>query len=153
MSKEAEVIELFKQIGKIIHKHGIDNFLNKLRDIQFISDDYNSYVCEYIITVTSNHFVIKKDILLNSSLRGKVSEARRMCFALIKEHLSLSDEQIGNYFGGRSRQYINREINSLRFNREKMNKSEIKFLSDFTELSKMVWIFKYSIKNNVKNNL
>jgi hypothetical protein len=104
-----------------------------------------------------NDFLLEmllKDNQLNSKKRGLISEARRMCFALVKEHLSFTDEEIGRYFGGRTRQYINQELTSLPINQDKLaTKQETKFVNNFLYLTAEVLKFKneYSTKeNNIK---
>jgi hypothetical protein len=111
-------------------------------------DKFERDVCDYIVSITANNYFIEKGLILNSSKRGKVSEARRMCFALIKEHLTFSDEEIGVYFGGRSRQYINRELTNLPLNQDRLSKVESKFVNDFMELTKKVVEYKntYSLQ-------
>jgi hypothetical protein len=76
------------------------------------------------------------------------------CFALMKEHLPFTDEEIGDYFGGRSRQYVNNELTKLPINHEKLaTKQETKFVNNFLYLTAEVLKFKneYSTKeNNIK---
>lgn len=149
MKSELEVIEFFRQIHKLIQKNGLEKVLNQLKQINVLNgDNFEKDVCNYIVSITANNYIIEKELILNSSKRGKVSEARRMCFALIKEHLTFSDEEIGVYFGGRSRQYINRELTNLPLNQDRLSKVESKFLNDFMELTKKVVEYKntYSLQ-------
>ena len=93
--------------------------------------------------------MLPKDILITSNKRGKIAEARRMCFALMKEHLPFSDEQIGEYFG-RSRQYINRELINLPINQDKFaTKDEAKFVNDFITLT--IEVLKYKNSYGINN--
>jgi len=149
MKSELEVIEFFRQIHKLIQKNGLEKVLNQLKQINVLNgDNFEKDVCNYIVSITANNYIIEKELILNSSKRGKVSEARRMCFALIKEHLTFSDEEIGIYFGGRSRQYINRELTNLPLNQDKLSKVESKFVNDFMVLTKKVVEYKntYSLQ-------
>lgn len=149
MDNQAEIVEFFREVQRIISKHGLKKVIGQLRIISLDSDGYEKDVCEYIIATTSNHYVISKDLLLNSKKRGKISEARRMCFALMKEHLPFSDEQIGDYFGGRSRQYINKELTGLPLNQDKFaTKHEAKFVNDFISLTTEVLRYKNSYNLN-----
>lgn len=156
MTNQVILIQFFREVQRVIKKHGLNRVLNELRRIAVdCGDDYDSDICDYIISMTANHYLIQKDILLNSNKRGKVSEARRMCFALMKEHLHFSDDQIGDYFGGRSRQYVNRELLSLPINQEKFTtKHEAKFVSDFIMLSKQILFYKnnYHLNNKSKGD-
>ena len=143
MKSELEVIEFFRQIHKLIQKNGLEKVLNQLKQINvFNGDKFERDVCDYIVSITANNYFIEKGLILNSSKRGKVSESRRMCFALIKEHLTFSDEEIGVYFGGRSRQYISRELKNLPLNQDRLSKVELKFVNDFMELTKKVLEYK-----------
>ena len=147
MSKHSEIILFFREVHRIISKHGLSQVLNHLRMINTDFEVMEIDVLKYIVSLTAIHFEISKDELLNSNKRGIITEARRMCFALIKENLPFSDEQIGEYFGGRSRQYVNKELGSLPVNRDYYkNKQEKKFVTDFIELSKKVIEYKNQYK-------
>ena len=89
---------------------------------------------------------------MNSKKRGIISEARRMSFALMKEHLPFTDEEIGYYFGGRSRQYVNKELTGLPINQEKVaTKQQARFVDDFLMLTISVVNFKneYNVINKI----
>jgi hypothetical protein len=76
-----------------------------------------------------------------------------MCFALMKEHLPFTDEEIGDYFGGRSRQYVNKELTGLPINQERLaTKQEVKFVNDFILLTTNVLKYKngYSANNKIE---
>lgn len=149
MENQTEIVEFFREVQRIISKHGLSKVLGQLRRISLDSDGYEKDVCEYILVVTSNHYLIPKELLLNSKKRGTISEARRMCFALMKEHLPFSDEQIGDYFNGRSRQYINKELTGLPLNQDKFaTKQEAKFVNDFISLTTDVLRYKNSYTLN-----
>jgi hypothetical protein len=145
MSQQSEIIIFFREVQRIITKHGLKQVLSHLRLINTEYESFESNILKFIISITSNHYKVDKDDLLNSNKRGLFAESRRMCFALIKEHLPFSDEQIGNFFGGRSRQYINREILELPVNKDYFkNKKEQVFVNDFILLSKKVIEYKNS---------
>ncbi len=145
-----EIVSFFKEVQRVISKYGLDKVLEQLRKIHLTNnDDYEKEVYNHILTITSNKYNLDKDIVLFSNKRGTVTEARRMCFALMKEHLPFSDEEIGSYFGGKTRQYINRELNSLPLNQDKfLTKYEKKFYQDFLELTTDVLHFKNKFKRN-----
>lgn len=146
MSKNAEIIDFFKEVQRVISKHGLDAVLEHLRQFEDKEGaDRVEDICNYILVTTSNHFIVSADEVRNSKKRGRISESRRMCFALIKEHLLISDEQIGEYFNGRSRQYVNKELLSLPLNKDKFTtKQEKKFVQDFIELSTEVLKYRNS---------
>ena len=155
MDNQTEIVEFFREVQRIISKHGLGKVLGQLRRISLDGDGYEKDVCEYIIATTSNHYVISKELLLNSKKRGKISEARRMCFALMKEHLPFTDEEIGHYFGGRSRQFVNKELVGLPINQENLwKKRDVKFVNDFMVLTTNVVKYKnnFSVNNKMKDN-
>jgi len=143
-----EIISFFREVQRVISKHGLEKVLDQLRRIHLDNgDDYEKDVLEHILIITSNRYDLGKDVVLFSNKRGKVAEARRMCFALMKEHLPFSDEEIGSYFGGKSRQYVNKELNGLPLNQDKFfTKDEQKFYQDFIELTKNVLHYKNEYK-------
>ncbi len=145
-----EIISFFREVQRVISKHGLEKVLDQLRKIHLDNgDDYEKDVLEHILIITSNRYDLDKDIVLFSNKRGKVAEARRMCFALMKEHLPFSDEEIGSYFGGKSRQYVNKELNGLPLNQDKFfTKDEQKFYQDFIDLTKNVLHYKNEYKRN-----
>jgi chromosomal replication initiation ATPase DnaA len=117
MSNQVEILEFLREVQRVISKHGLNKVLGQLRKIKIDSNnELERDVCEYILTETSRHYSIEINDILTSKKRGSISEARRMCFALMKEHLPFTDEEIGDYFGGRSRQYVNKELISLPIN-------------------------------------
>ena len=66
-----------------------------------------------------------------------------MAFALLKEHLPFTDEEIGDCFGGRSRQYVNNELSKLPINQDNLwKKRDVQFLNDFLSLTKSVLEYK-----------
>lgn len=150
MDVQSEIVFFFKEVQRVIKKHGLEKVLGQLRRIELDGGEgFDSDICEFIIIASSNHYMLPKDVLITSNKRGKIAEARRMCFALMKEHLPFSDEQIGEYFG-RSRQYINKELISLPINQDKFaTKDEAKFVNDFITLTIEVLKYKnsYSINN------
>lgn len=145
-----EIVRFFGEVNKIISKYGIETVLKNLRQLHGeFDDELERDVSEYILAVTSNHYEVEIDDIRYSNKRGVISESRRMCFALMKEHLPISDEEIGGIFGGRSRQYVSKERNSLPINQDKFaTKDEAKFVNDFLELTMKVLYFKNEYKLN-----
>ena len=148
MKNQSEIVDFFREVQRVISKHGLSKVLVQLRNLQIDLEGFEKDVCEYIISTTSNHYSILKEDLLHSNLRGKIAEARRMCFALIKEHLPFSDEKIGNIFS-RSKQYVHQELKSLPLNQNKLTtKHEAKFVNDFMIITKEILTYKNAYNNN-----
>lgn len=152
MNSKQEIAEFFGEVQRVISKYGIDHVVNKLREIRYEhADEHDRDICEYILVETCNLFRVDKDDVLHSNKRGIITEARRMCYALMKEHLPISDEQIGMYFKGKSRQFINRELQNLPLNQDNLStKDEKKFVNDFLCLTVDVLKYKNSYKLNKK---
>lgn len=136
MSGKDELVIFLKQLHKVISKVGMEKVLSKITDITL--DDKNRFereICEGIITICANYYLVERNDILVSKKRGNVSEARRMCFALMKSDLKISDSSIGDYVGGRSKQYVHNELRTIVLDKEKLKtKYEIQFYEDFLKL-------------------
>ena len=154
MTNQVEILDFFSEVQRVISKHGLQKVLSELRKIQVDFDNtIEKEIFEFILTETSKHYHVEINDILNSKRRGVISEARRMSFALAKEHLPFTDEEIGYYFGGRSRQYVNKELTGLPINQEKLaTKQQIKFVDDFMTLTISVLKFKneYNLNNKIR---
>jgi hypothetical protein len=152
MINQVEILDFFREVQRVISKHGLQKVLSQLRRIQNDFDNtLEKEIFDYILTETAKHYSIEITDILNSKKRGVISEARRMSFALMKEHLPFTDEEIGYYFGRRSRQYVNKELTGLPINQEKLaTKQQAKFVDDFMMLTTNVLNFKNSFKSNNK---
>ena len=92
-----------------------------------------------------NHYLIEKDDILVSTKRGNVSQARRMCYALMKNNLEISDSSIGDYVGGRSKQFINNQLKKIVLTGEKFKtKKDLCFYEDFVKLNNELLVMKNS---------
>jgi len=153
MTNQVEILEFFREVQRVITKHGLKKVLTQLRRIQNDFDNtFEKEIFNFILNETAIHYQIEINDILNSKKRGMISEARRMSFALMKEHLPFTDEEIGYYFGGRSRQYVNKELTSLPINQEKVaTKQQAKFVDDFLMLTISVVKFKneYNLINKI----
>jgi chromosomal replication initiation ATPase DnaA len=153
MNNQVEILEFLREVQRVISKHGIQKVLGQLRRLKVdLNNEVEKKTCDYILNETALYYQIDIIDILTSKKRGVISEARRMCFALMKEHLPFTDEEIGEYFGGRSRQYVNMELTKLPINQDKLTtKQEAKFVDDFMTLTTNVLKYKYSLNSNKKN--
>ena len=149
MKNQSELLDFFKQIQKIIAKHGFEKFLSEIKKIQIdLENIIEQKIIDYILLITAKHYKIEVNDILNSKKRGIIAESRRMAFGLMKEHLSFTDEEIGYCFNGRSRQYVNKELSDLHINEEHIwKKRDVQFLNDFMFLTKNV--LDYINENNL----
>jgi chromosomal replication initiation ATPase DnaA len=152
MTNQVEILEFFREVQRVISKHGLQKVLSQLRRIQNDFDNgVEKEIFDFILNETAKHYHIEITDILNSKKRGVISEARRMSFALMKEHLPFTDEEIGYYFGGRSRQYVNKELTSLPINQDNLwKKRDVKFVNDFMVLTKCVLLYKNEFNLNNK---
>jgi chromosomal replication initiation ATPase DnaA len=152
MTNQVEILEFFREVQRVISKHGLQKVLSQLRRIQNDFDNrVEKEIFDFILTETAKHYHIEITDILNSKKRGVISEARRMSFALMKEHLPFTDEEIGYYFGGRSRQYVNKELTSLPINQDNLwKKRDVKFVNEFMVLTKSVLLYKNEFNLNNK---
>ena len=153
MTNQVEILEFFREVQRVITKHGLQKVLTQLRRIQNDFDNtFEKEIFNFILNETATHYQIEINDILNSKKRGTISEARRMSFALMKEHLPFTDEEIGYYFGGRSRQYVNKELTGLPINQERVaTKQQARFVDDFIMLTISVVKFKneYNLINKI----
>lgn len=153
MINQVEILEFFREVQRVISKHGLQKVLSQLRKIQNDFDNNTEKaIFDFILIETAKHYNTEINDILNSKKRGVISEARRMSFALMKEHLPFTDEEIGYYFGSRSRQYVNKELTSLPINQDNLwKKRDVKFVNDFIVLTTSVLNFKneYNLNNKI----
>lgn len=144
MRNQVEILDFFKEVQRVISKHGLQKVLAELRKIQTDFDNKKEQIIiDFILTITAKHYKLELYEILNSKKRGKIAESRRMAFALLKEHLPFTDEEIGDCFGGRSRQYVNNELSKLPINQDNLwKKRDVEFLNDFLSLTKSVLEYK-----------
>jgi chromosomal replication initiation ATPase DnaA len=137
----AEFTRFLKEVYRVVKKYGIDRVSKQLRRIEnYSSERFNSEICTYIVDITSKHYNISREDIMVSNKRGDVTEARRMCFALVKEHLGYTYEKIGEFFGGKTKQFVFQEVNMLPINDDHLvTKHEKQFVNDFMELTKKVY--------------
>jgi chromosomal replication initiation ATPase DnaA len=153
MINQVEILDFFREVQRVISKHGLQKVLSQLRKIQNDFDNTTEKaIFDFVLIETAKHYNIEINDILNSKKRGVISEARRMSFALMKEHLPFTDEEIGYYFGSRSRQYVNKELTSLPINQDNLwKKRDVKFVNDFMVLTTSVLNFKneYNLNNKI----
>ena len=139
MEKNVELLEFFNQVQRGIKKFGITRVMNHLRKMEFENSSPNQKkVFDYVVVVTANYYEIPKSDILYSNKRGKVTTAKRMCFALIKKNIKVSQGEIGRYFD-KSRQVINHALKNTPIDKYNYsNRNEVIFMKDFTEINKQV---------------
>jgi hypothetical protein len=155
MSGKDELVMFLQQLHKVISKVGMEKVLSRITDITL--DDKNGFereICESIITICANYYLVEKNDILVSKKRGNVSEARKMCFALMKSNLKISDSSIGDYVGGRSKQYVHNELRTIVLDKGKLKtKYESQFYEDFLKLQNQLLVVRNSYQKKQANEI
>ena len=146
MSGKDELVIFLQQLHKVISKVGLQKVLSRIKEINLDQkDNFERELCDKIITICANHYLIDKNDVLTSKKRGNVSIARKMCFVLMKKNLNISDSSIGEYVGGRSKQFVNNELKTINLDKDKVKTiRETKFYDDFVKLNNEFLIHKNS---------
>jgi chromosomal replication initiation ATPase DnaA len=146
MSGKDELVIFLQQLHKVISKVGLPRVLSRIKEIYLDEkDDFERELCDRIITICANYYLVSRDDILTSKKRGNVTEARKMCFALIKNNLNLSDSSIGEYVGGRTKQCVNGELKAILLDKKQLKtKYEIKFYDDYIKLNNEFLMYKNS---------
>jgi len=146
MSGKDELVIFLQQLHKVISKVGLQKVLSRIKEINLDQkDNFERELCDKIITICANHYLIDKNDVLTSKKRGNVSIARKMCFVLMKKNLNISDSSIGEYVGGRSKQFVNNELKTIILDKDKVKTiRETKFYDDFVKLNNEFLIHKNS---------
>ena len=106
-NKDKEVVELMRVMQKGVSKYGVRKVTDKIKEID-IEDSYANYtdVRDFIIESVCILMNVKKEQIINKGKRGHVTTARKIVIVVIKTHFDISDEELGRYFSGRTRQVI-----------------------------------------------
>lgn len=104
---DRDVAELMRVMQKGVSKHGVRKVTDKIKEID-IEDSHENYieVRDFIIDCVCTYFNVKKEEVIKKGKRGMVTTARKVAIVVIKTHFDISDEDLGRYFNGRTRQVI-----------------------------------------------
>lgn len=143
----------FLVFTKSYERHGAKKVADVLEslDKKKISS-FEKVLIDVILNKTSEVYEVSKEDIIKSNERGKIVEARKICFLLFKSHLEFSFEYIGEYFGGKDEKVPRRafkefsELNlNLKSDREFLEKHNQ--INDFVSARKQSLEKKYSDKN------
>lgn len=99
MPQQPDIALIFRQIYTVVRKYGVENVLKKLREIEAKADEPSDVeLIDIIINNVCKEFNVKRDTLFQKNKNARASEARRMCYVLIKTYLRLSNRQIAWFF-------------------------------------------------------
>jgi chromosomal replication initiation ATPase DnaA len=143
------IADFFKQVHRGVNKFGAAKVMKKLQQLDAESyDERQREVIDFIILKVTHAFNISKYDLMESSKRGAVTDARKMCFILFKRNLDLSDHQIASYFS-RVRQVVHRAMHEYEEMTGKLN-HERDFLAILYQMEKECFHFRVSLGANKK---
>jgi hypothetical protein len=110
MKEHKAFADFFKEIYKGINKFGVVKVLKKLQqlDDEEIDEDLRELI-RFIELKVVTTFEITIDQLKNSTERGIVTDARKMCYVLLKNHADFSDYRVAMHFK-KVRQVVHRAM-------------------------------------------
>lgn len=144
-----ELYELIRNLTKGIRKHGFKKVINALKEINIVSDsDRDFAIIDFIEKIVCDKIGVPNDELFNSTLRGEITIARKLCILLIRRNIEkISDENLGNHYN-RTRQVIfNTEKDFLLMREGKKTQLQIDFLNLYNELDIETKDFIKTLKN------
>ena len=131
--KETDITSIFKHIYNVMRRYGVQNVIHKLRQLEAQGiDHFETEVIEAIIVHVTCQYEISRKDLFEGKKRGACSDARKMCYILMKENLSLNEMQIAWYFDRH-----NKAVYRAMYEYAQMNNS-IKWQREFLEKKRIV---------------
>lgn len=131
--KETDIASIFKHIYNIMRRYGVQNVIQRLRQLEAQGiDHFETEIIEAIIVQVTSSFSISRKDLFERKKRGASSDARKMCYVLMKENLTLNEMQIAWYFDRH-----NKAVYRAMYEYEQMNPS-VKWHREFLEKKKEI---------------
>jgi len=147
--KGSVVYEVLYELTKAVKKHGEDKTLSHLRLLSFEDDNtVEKATLDFILHLCALHYGVKQEDIIRSNKRGYVHTARTMCFVLIRNHMNVSDAEIGRFFS-KTRQLVSTSIRQSPIGKKNVNnREEMDFQKDFEELSIKVVEYRNRVMND-----
>lgn len=138
-----EVVSLMRKLARAVKKYGVNKIVKVLNELdsEKKASIYHKKVVDYIIKEVCFHFNVPKADIFKKNIRGNTSDARRMCFVLMKKHLDLSHLEISQWFKLESHSVISIALSSFH-DLDAQIKSDREFLTKYMEIDKEVTRFK-----------
>jgi len=150
MSKKTETNTLILLLHQILNTMDVNKLIAKLQEIK--EPEFKNII-DYILKTTSGKFSVSEKDIRFSTKHGVVSDAKKVSIILLKIHLPLSEIQIGRFFGGKSRQAINKCIKEMnQLSPDSKHKYEKELYDKYSELNTEVQKFKNKLlsQNKIK---
>ena len=72
----------------------------------------------------------------------------------MKSNLKISDSSIGDYVGGRSKQYVHNELKTIMLDKQQLKtKQEFQFYDDFLKLNEELLVIRNSYQKKQANEI
>lgn len=153
-SRQKSNAVIFKLLTQCVRKYGDDGLIKILKSHisgHHFSEEKTKLITNYIIDCTATEYEqhgVTKETILNSSRRGAHSEARKICFILIKKNIKISSHKLINYFGKNSIEIVNRAVRDhVKIDRNSKAKAEQEFIKRYDAINKKVLDFITELKN------
>jgi hypothetical protein len=118
--KETDIASIFKHIYTVFRVHGVNNVMDKLRQLQQVGlNEYNLALMEFIVTEVANMYRVRRSDL-RTVRGGPESEARKMCYVIMCQELTVSEKNVAWYFD-RSPKVVYRALEEYREMSDKVN--------------------------------
>jgi len=133
-----EVADFFRIVHRGIQKYGIRRITKLIEEIDLQENNSNfNLIYDYIVEAVCSEYDITRDDLMHSTKRGEITIARKVCFVIIKQNLSISNERLAKNFGGRVRQVINNAMSDFK-ELDRESKADAPFLACYDKVNNQV---------------
>ncbi len=149
------IIEVLKSVSNAIRLIGHKKFIALVnKALVDVNQSDNLFLIDFVLNETSKCYGVTVSDILNTSKRGRIDDARRMCFVLFYKHIkidgvAIKKSRIAEYFN-RNRCLITSVLkefeclkNNIPISSKKLNNE---FLNNFNELDKKINNHKTKLK-------
>jgi chromosomal replication initiation ATPase DnaA len=136
---DSEMVKVVKKMASAISKHGVTRVVGALNNLNEDDDGFKSerLLISFIIDECSKKFQVNPSDLSKKNIRGVTSDARSMCFVLIKKYLNYSHQDIAKRFNSNNHSMVSSALK--RFDDLNYNvKTDRIFLDIFKDLDSLV---------------
>lgn len=132
--EETELYELIRNLTKGLRKHGVKKVISVLKEINIVSENDKSFaLIDFIENAVCEKLGVPMEELFNSTLRGEITIARKLCIVLIRDNIkNISNENLANHYN-RSRQVVHTAEKEFELMKIEKNKN-IQFHDDLLDI-------------------
>ena len=109
---DVDIVVVIKRLAKSISKHGVKKVVAILDQLNTEDEFIEAHrqLIKFIMNGVCNSFNIHVSETKKSNPRGKIADARSICFLLIKKHIDLKHKDIANLFGRKNHTLVSHAI-------------------------------------------